>query len=96
MAPDIAEAGGKIALVGWPEKSNFVYPIETIIEKELDIVGINRYANTFPRAISMIASGQLDLSPVISHRFPFDDVCNAFAFAGDNKLSTLKVIINHE
>ena len=96
MAPDIAEAGGKIALVGWPEKSRFVYPVETIIAKELDVVGINRYANTFPRAISMIASGQLDLSPVVSHRFTFDDVCKAFAFAGDNTLSTLKVIINHE
>jgi threonine dehydrogenase-like Zn-dependent dehydrogenase len=67
-----------------------------IIEKELDVVGINRYANTFSRAISMMASGQLDLSPVISHRFTFDDVCKAFAFASNNKLSTLKVIINHE
>lgn len=95
-APDIAEIGGKIALVGWPEKSRFEYPVEKIIEKELDIVGINRYANTFPKVISMIASGQLDLSPIISHRFSFSEVCKAFEYASENKLSTLKVIINNE
>jgi L-iditol 2-dehydrogenase len=95
-APELAEIGGKIALVGWPNKSSFEYPMEKIIEKEIDIVGINRYANTFPRAISMIASGQLDLSPIISHRFPFSEVRDAFAFASENKLSTLKVVINHE
>jgi L-iditol 2-dehydrogenase len=96
LAPLIAEIGGKIALIGWPEKSDFEYPIEKIIEKELDIVGINRYANTFPKAISMIASGLLDLSPVISHRFSFHDVCDAFAYASKNKLSTLKVVIKNE
>jgi L-iditol 2-dehydrogenase len=95
-APEIAEIGGKIALIGWPEKSAFEYPIEKVIEKELDIVGINRYANTFPKVISMMASGQLDLSPVISHRFSFSEVCEAFAYASENKLSTLKVVINNE
>jgi L-iditol 2-dehydrogenase len=95
-APEIAEIGGKIALIGWPEKSTFEYPIEKIIEKELDIVGINRYANTFPKVISMIASGQLDLTPVISHRFSFSEVCEAFAYASGNKFSTLKVVIKNE
>lgn len=96
LAPIIAEVGGKIALVGWPESSDFNYPVEKIIEKELDIVGINRYANTFPKAISMLASGQMDLSPVISHRFSFQEVCDAFAYASNNKISTLKIMINHE
>jgi len=93
MGPDLATIGGVVTLVGWPEQSAFPYPIETVIEKELDVRGVNRYCNTYPRAIALLASGKLDVSALVSHRFPFSKVCEAFTFASENRADTIKVMI---
>ena len=92
-APALAARGGSITLVGWPEKSVFPYPIESIIEKEIDIHGTNRYCNAFPRAIAMLASGSIDVHSLVSHRFGLDRVTEAFAFAADNPAQTIKLMV---
>jgi L-iditol 2-dehydrogenase len=92
-APAMAARGGSVTLVGWPEKSAFPYPVESIIEKELDIHGTNRYCNAFPRAIALLASGRIDVHPLVSHRFRLDRVTEAFAFAADNPAQTMKLMV---
>jgi L-iditol 2-dehydrogenase len=96
LAPVMAKRGGSIALVGWPEQAKFIYPVEMIIEKELDVVGINRYCNVFPQIIGMIQSGQLQLGSIVSHRFKFSQVIEAFRYASENRLDTYKVIIRND
>ena len=95
-APALAARGGSVTIIGWPEKSTFPYPVELIIEKELDIHGTNRYANAFPRAISLIASGRVDVHPLVSHRYPLGSVADAFAFAADHPAETIKVMVRGE
>ncbi len=92
-APALASRGGSITLVGWPEKSTFPYPVESIIEKELDVHGTNRYCNAFPRAIALLASGRIDVHPLVSHRFSLDKAPEAFAFAADNPAQTIKLMV---
>jgi len=92
-APALAARGGSVTIIGWPEKSTFPYPVESIIEKELDIHGTNRYCNAFPRAISLLAGGMIDVHPLVSHRFGLDRVTEAFAFAADNPAQTIKVMV---
>ncbi len=91
--PHLARRGGVVALVGWPDPGTLPYPIESVLEKELDVRGVNRYANTYPTAISLLASGQLDVHPLISHRFPFDRVVEAFDFALEQRAETVKVLV---
>jgi L-iditol 2-dehydrogenase len=92
-APALASRGGSITLVGWPEQSTFPYPVETIIEKELDVHGTNRYCNAFPRAIALLASGGINVHQLVSHRFSLDKVTDAFAFAADNPAQTIKLMV---
>ena len=95
LTPYLAKRGGVVTLVGWPEIADVAYPIEVILEKELDIRGVNRYANTYPTAISLLASGRLDVGPLISHRFPFEDVVAAVDFASRHRSETIKVMIGN-
>ncbi|WP_320128592.1 NAD(P)-dependent alcohol dehydrogenase [uncultured Sphaerochaeta sp.] len=91
--PFLSCRGGVITIVGWPEKASFEFPMEQVLEKELDIRGVNRYCNTYGPVLSLLASGLLQVDGLISHRFAFDQVCEAFAFATDNRQSVIKVVI---
>ncbi len=95
MTPHLAKRGGVVTLVGWPETATVDYPIEVVLEKELDVRGVNRYCNTYPTAISLLASGKLDIQPLVSHRFPFTQVVEAFEFAASHRSETIKVMIRN-
>ena len=62
--PALARPGGTVVLVGMP-----VDPVPVDIvglqAKELRIETVFRYANVYDRAISLIAAGKVDLSPLI-------------------------------
>jgi len=92
--PHLARRGGVITIVGWPDPGTLPFPIEMVLEKELDIRGVNRYANTYPTAIGLLASGKLDVHPLVSHRFPFDRVVEAFDFAVEHRAETIKVMVS--
>jgi L-iditol 2-dehydrogenase len=96
ITPYLARRGGVVTLVGWPEITEVPFPIEVVLEKELDVRGVNRYANTYPTAIELLASGKLDVTPLVSHRFPFEQVVEAFEFAAENKAETIKVMVTTE
>lgn len=57
--------------------------------REVDILGVFRYANTYPDAIKMLSdpdSGLPDLSKLITHRYAgMDKITDAFARAAQVK-----------
>jgi L-iditol 2-dehydrogenase len=96
LAPNVAARGGSVTLIGWPELSEFPFAVEQIIEKELNIFGVNRYRNTFRPALDLMAARRIDVRPLVSHRFSFDNVVEAFEFASENRSVTTKVVVLNE
>ena len=78
---ELARPGGAIVLVGMP-----VDPVPVDIvglqAKELRVETVFRYANVYDRAIALMASGKVDLKPLISASFPFADSIAGFDRAG--------------
>ena len=91
--PFLAKRGGVVVLVGWPEIAQFPFSLETVIEKELDIRGVNRYCNTFAPILSLLASKAISVEGIISHRFSFDQVVEAFRFATEHRNEVNKIVI---
>jgi len=50
-----------------------------------------RMAHTYPRAIALVESGQIDLAALASHRFPLSEYQTAFATAAARE--GLKVVV---
>ncbi|CAJ0946420.1 unnamed protein product, partial [Ranitomeya imitator] len=70
-------SGGTLILVGLgPAMVNV--PIVNAAVREVDIRGIFRYCNTWPMAISMLASKRVNVAPLVTHRFPLEKALEAF------------------
>ena len=93
LTVDVVGPGGKAVLVGWPGEKRFAYPVERILELEMEVLGVRRYANVFPAAISLIADGRVDADALITHRFPFEKVVEAFQFVAGNKDKVVKAVV---
>ena len=70
-------------------------PANTIVAKELSMVGSFRFHAEFALAVKIINERRIDFAPVITHTFGMKDASAAFALAGDRK-KAMKVLINFE
>ena len=91
-----AARGGRIVQVGWPEKNLVSLNVADLMEKELEHVGVNRYANAFPTAIAWIADGRIRADAMITHRFGLDEIAEAFRCAHEDRQQVIKVIVRNE
>ncbi len=89
---DLPRPGGCIVVVGLP-----VEPVAVDIAgasvKEVRIENVFRYAHQYDRAIALIASGKVDLKPLISETFAFEDSIKAFDRAVEARPSDVKLQI---
>jgi len=84
--------GGRIVLVGIPDNDRTSFPAASARRKELSFHVSRRMADTdLPRAIGLAAAGRVDLASVITHRYPLDEVPEAFAMLASRR--GLKVIV---
>ena len=61
--------------------------------KEIRMETVFRYANMYDRAINLIASGKVDLKPLISATFDFADSIAAFERAAKGQPGDVKLQI---
>jgi D-xylulose reductase len=89
---DLMRPGGALVLVGLPiEPVNFDVPAS--IFKEARIETVFRYANNFDRAVNLIASGKVDLKPLITDTFDFSESIAAFERAAKGLPEDVKLQI---
>lgn len=67
-ALEATRSGGKVCLVGMGHKE-MTLPLTNAAAREVDIMGVFRYRNTYPLCIDLISSGRVDVRPLITHRF---------------------------
>jgi D-xylulose reductase len=84
--------GGCLVAIGMPVEPIKI-DISSYASKEIRIETVFRYANVFDRALAMIASGKVDLKPLISETFAFEDSIAAFERAAEGRPKDVKLQI---
>jgi D-xylulose reductase len=89
----IVRPGGAVVLVGLPVEA-VPLDVSGAIAKEARIETVFRYANVFDRALALIASGKVDLKPLVTGVFSFSDSIKAFERAASALPTDVKLQIH--
>ena len=84
---------GRVVIVGIPAGDRTAFEAAAARRKELALLLCRRMvASDLPHAIEVVAAGGMQLSPLISHRYPIASAPEAFATLAQRR--GLKVIVN--
>lgn len=94
MALRITRNGGTAQLVGMPAEQHPQIPLYELINREVDLRGLFRYAGCYPPAIALVAAGRVDVASLVTHHFSLDEAPDAMAFVRDHRDEVIKAIIH--
>ncbi|RWS23001.1 sorbitol dehydrogenase-like protein [Leptotrombidium deliense] len=72
-----SNSGAKIAIVGIGADMTSI-PLIEVLFRQIDLLGVNKCRNTMQLAINLMASGKINVKPIISHKFPLEKWTQAF------------------
>lgn len=84
--------GGALVLVGLPP-DRVGFDVNAAIAREIRVETVFRYANVFDRALNLIASGKVNLKPMITKTFSFEHSIEAFERAAEGRPADIKLQI---
>jgi L-iditol 2-dehydrogenase len=68
-------------------------PMQDMVTRELTLRGSYTFAGEFDEAIDLLASGQVDVAPLIELTAPLEDAPDLFRRLGDGTLEAVKVVL---
>jgi D-xylulose reductase len=83
---------GRAVMIGMPS-APAPFDVVAAQAKEIRIMHVFRYRNMYPRTIKMIASGTLNVRPLITHFYDFKDAIKAFDFAAAMPEEAIKTMV---
>ena len=87
--------GGTVVIVS-TGLDEYTLAVNQMVFWESTIKGTFRYSNTYPAAMGLVASGKVDMKPLVTHRFPLRQVQQAIALAAEGREGAVKVIVSME
>jgi D-xylulose reductase len=89
---DLVCPGGCVVFIGMPG-APIPYDVVAAQIKEARVEHIFRYAHVYPRAVALMAGGAIDVKPLITDVFPFEEGVRAFEFASHMPPTSVKTQI---
>jgi L-iditol 2-dehydrogenase len=88
-----ARPGGRALIIGIPREDRISFDAHPARRKELAILHVRRSNGEASAALDLIARGAIDVSPLITHRFPLDETDTALRAARDYADGVAKALI---
>lgn len=83
---------GRVVFIG-SQVHDIAYSVGKAMVREARVEHVFRYAHVFPRCVAMLASGAIDVQPLITRTFGFEDSVRAFEIAASAPKGEVKMQI---
>jgi threonine dehydrogenase-like Zn-dependent dehydrogenase len=98
LTPKLVKTYGHLLFFGVPRLRTFPFDFYTFFRKYCSTASISGTAKEPGRvsvrsALNIIAAGKIDVRPMITHRFPFEQVREAYELAKTRRDGVIKVVI---
>jgi threonine dehydrogenase-like Zn-dependent dehydrogenase len=99
LAPYLVKEYGRIQFFGVPHVQRFEFDYATLFRRYCVTHSTGKSSmdpdkSAFVEALDLIASGEMDVAPMITHRFPLERVEEAYHLALSREDAVLKIVID--
>ena len=94
QAVDLLKPGGKLIVVGIPQFDRWSINGENTRRREISLHFIRREVDCVEPALEMMKSGKINVSNMITHRFPFEQTKEAFDLVAEYRDGVMKAMID--
>jgi L-iditol 2-dehydrogenase len=94
QAVDLLKPGGKLIVAGIPQFDTWSMSVEKTRRKEITIQFVRRQIDCVKPSLELMKTGQIDISNMITHRFPFEHAREAFELVADYRDGVMKAMVD--
>jgi L-iditol 2-dehydrogenase len=90
----ILKPGGKLLMIGIPSFERWSFSSDSIRRKEIVIQNVRRQNECTHKVLDLITDNTIDVTPMITHHFPFDQTDKAFELVAAYHDGVMKAMID--
>jgi L-iditol 2-dehydrogenase len=94
QAIDLLKPGGKLMGIGIPQFDKWSMDVENTRRKEITIQFVRRQVDCVELTLELMQKGKIDISNMITHRFPFERTKDAFDLVAGYSNGVMKALID--
>lgn len=94
QAVEVLKPGGKLIVVGIPEFERWSFSADMTRRREISVQFIRRQVNCVETALDLMQSGIIDVTNMVTHRFPFKRTPEAFDLVSGYRDGVMKAMID--
>ena len=91
---EVLKPGGTLLVVGIPELDRVSFAMDPMRRKELRVQNVRRQNACVAEAIDLVASGRIDLDPMVTHNYTLEQTNEAFDVVADYRDNAVKAMIH--
>ena len=95
QAIDMVRKGGTVSVDGVPTEALNEVPVADVVKREIDVRGNRAHANLAEASERLVRTGQVDVTPLITHEFDLAEFDDAYATATDPEIDSIRVVMTN-
>jgi L-iditol 2-dehydrogenase len=99
LSTRLVREGGRVVLLGIAGEGKTLAPVpaDRVALRDLELIGSVAYTSAvWTRVVSLLAERRVDLSPIVTHRFPLAEFERAFELMEHRRGIVAKIVLEHE
>jgi L-iditol 2-dehydrogenase len=93
QAIKLLKPGGKLMIIGIPEFERWSFPSDDFRRKEITVQNVRRQNECTHEVLELITNKKVDVTPMVTHHFPFDKTDQAFELVAGYRDGVMKAMI---